>query len=620
MNGRCRSGSPAAFCGRRPLQLLQRAVDVGARVRRVVALPHRDRRAEVPVAGDRPVTGARDPLAELAVLDVLRHPVDLLVELAHPVPELRDADEPAGHRLIDQRVAAAPAVRVGVLVARLTEQPALVLQELRQRLVRVEHLQALDIADGREEARAVVDGDDHRDAGGLADALVVLAVGRSLVHDAGAVLGADVVVHEDAPRVLRAVGLGVRVVVPQTVVVHVLQVAAEHGARDGGLRVRGGLVAEVLRVVAEQVGGDEVLAAQHVVLGTAVRVGGTVRAGGHDRVGDLRADREGQVGRQGPRRRRPGERAHAGQPERLGLRPDQREGDRDRLVLTHLVDVVVHPELVVRQRRLVAPAVGQHAVALVGEALPVQLLERPDHRLHVGDVERLVVVVEVDPARLTGDVLLPLLRVAQHGLLGRLVEGGDAHLLDLALVGQAELPLRLELGREAVGVPAEAAVHLLAAHGLEAREDVLGVAGQQVTVVREAVGERRPVVEHPLGRALAVRDGGAERVVLLPEREDAGLDLGEGRAGRDIGAVLGVRALGLGSVRCGLGVRHLTPGRFAGLHEDAGRVNARRGTTPLAPSAGVAGCGLSFFGCDGPAPFGSTGRRRSDAVLPKTRR
>jgi len=42
------------------------------------------------------------------------------------------------------------------------------------------------------------------------------------------------------------------------------------------------------------------------------------------------------------------------------------------------------------------------------------------------------------------------------------------------------------------------------------------------------------------------------------------------------------------------------------LHEDAGRSHARRGTTPLARSATVAGEGLSFFGCDGPAPFGST--------------
>ena len=107
------------------LELFERAVDVDARVLGVVALPHRDRRAPVAVAADRPVARARDPLAELAVLDVVGHPVDLLVELAHAVAELGHADEPARHRLVDERVAAAPAVRVRVLVARLAEQAPL---------------------------------------------------------------------------------------------------------------------------------------------------------------------------------------------------------------------------------------------------------------------------------------------------------------------------------------------------------------------------------------------------------------------------------------------------------------------------------------------------------------
>ena len=108
------------------LDLVERAVHVGPRVIRVVALPHRDRRAPEPVAADRPVPGVLQPLAELPVLDVLRHPGDLLVQLDHPVAELRDLDEPAGHRLVDQRVTAPPAVRVGVRVRLLAHQAALV--------------------------------------------------------------------------------------------------------------------------------------------------------------------------------------------------------------------------------------------------------------------------------------------------------------------------------------------------------------------------------------------------------------------------------------------------------------------------------------------------------------
>jgi hypothetical protein len=87
-----------------------------SRVGRVVRLPHRDRAAPEPVPGDRPVAGVLQPLAELAVLDVLGHPGDLLVELDHAVLERRDLDEPRRHRHVDQRFAAAPAVRVGVVV------------------------------------------------------------------------------------------------------------------------------------------------------------------------------------------------------------------------------------------------------------------------------------------------------------------------------------------------------------------------------------------------------------------------------------------------------------------------------------------------------------------------
>ena len=104
------------------LELLERAVDVDARVRGVVGAPHRDRAAPEPVSGDRPVAGVLEPLAELAVLDVLGHPGDLLVELDHAVLELGDLDEPRRHRHVDERLAAAPAVRVGVVVGLAAQQ------------------------------------------------------------------------------------------------------------------------------------------------------------------------------------------------------------------------------------------------------------------------------------------------------------------------------------------------------------------------------------------------------------------------------------------------------------------------------------------------------------------
>ena len=337
-------------------------------------------------------------------------------------------------------------------------------------------------------------------------------------------------------------------------------------------------------------------------VGAVMHVGGAQRAARDDDIADAGADGQREVGRKRPRRRRPRQGAHGGQAERLGLDADEREGDGHRRVLAHLVDVVVHAQLVRGQRRLIAPAVRQHAVALVGETLVVQGLERPQDGLHVVGVERLVAALEVDPARLAGDVVLPLARVRQHRLARLRVEGRDAHALDLLLLGDPELLHRLELGRQAVRVPAEHAVDALAAHRLEAREQVLRVAGEQVAVVRQAVRERRAVVEDPLRRALTVLDRRAEGVVGLPEVEDLPLDRREARARRDVGA--------------GLGVGHVTPaGRDASCEDDPpGRETA---VPPRVAPALSSRC-LFHSGCDGPAPSGSTGGSRP--VLPEAPR
>ena len=247
----------------------------------------------------------------------------------------------------------------------------------------------------------------------------------------------------------------------------------------------------------------------------------------NDDVVDVGVDGEREVAGKRPRRRGPGQR------ELAGLEP---EPHRDRGVLALAVDVV-HAGLGVGQRRLAAPAVGQHAEALVDQTLVPQGLEGPHDRLHVVEVEGLVVVVEVDPAGLSLDVLLPLVGEAQHRGAAGVVELRDPHRLDLGLVSDAELLLGLDLGRQPVAVPAESALHPAPAHGLVARHDVLDVAGEQVAVVRQAVGERWAVVEDELvgtvDAGVALVDGCLERAVGAPEVEDFDLQRREGRAGRD---------------------------------------------------------------------------------------
>ncbi|SLE00119.1 Uncharacterised protein [Mycobacteroides abscessus subsp. massiliense] len=282
------------------------------------------------------------------------------------------------------------------------------------------------------------------------------------MHDAGTVVGGHVVSGQHGEGVRRGVVLEVW---------EWRQVAQTQQLLTGVGVQYGGLLAQFPRVRTDP------------GLRQQITVFGVFRF--HHRVGHLGIHRDGEVGRQRPRRCGPDQ-----QPRAVERRPPavlvtrDPVADGDSRILTTLVHIVVHAQLVVGQRRLVTPAVRQHAVTLVSQTLVPQLFERPDDRFHEGQVQRLVVVVEVDPARLPGYVLTPFLGVAQHRLAAGVVELGNAHRIDLGLIGDAQLPFDLQLGGQSVGVPPESPIHLIAAHGLVSRDDVLDIAGQQMPVVR----------------------------------------------------------------------------------------------------------------------------------------
>ena len=72
-----------------------------------------------------------------------------------------------------------------------------------------------------------------------------------------------------------------------------------------------------------------------------------------------------------------------------------------------------------------------------------------------------------------------------------------------------------------MAIPAEASFHSSASHGLIARDDIFHIAGEEMPVVGEAVGERGPVVEHILVLAagpLLYRAG--ESVFICPARQN----------------------------------------------------------------------------------------------------
>ena len=420
------------------------------------------------------------------------------------------------------------------------------------------------------------------------------------MHQAGTLNSVDIIGGEDLitfrPRHLAFHG----VLIAREVREHRVVAPAFH---LGALEFAHDLVvlAEFLLVGAQQRLTEVELLARELAFGRA-----------HLHIVDVGTDHDGEVGRNGPRR--------SGPEHRIGVfLIAQLHGHGHGGVLTVLVHVGVHAQLVRGQRRLVLRAVRQHAVALVCQALVVQLLERPHHGLHVRDVQGLVAVLEIDPAGLTVHVVLPLVRVLEHGRAAGVVELVDAQFLDLVDGVDAQFLLGLKLGRQTVRVPAEHAVDAVALHGLVTRDDVLRVTGQQVAVVRQAVGERRAVEEDEFVLAVVAGrtafDGLLEGVVLVPVVKHGLLKLGEAGVRRDIGALLAGSSLRIHMIG-GFAHRMLLVWRFHYLpYEDDGfRAIAHvrhRGTTSLAalPCCSHAGCPPAQVSYDR-LTFGCSGRPR----------
>ena len=171
---------------------------------------------------------------------------------------------------------------------------------------------------------------------------------------------------------------------------------------------------------------------------------------------------------------------------------EELEGDPER----RIIDVPVpEGELVRGEDRLVLWTPGDDLAAPVEKTPPCELLEYPPDRFDVlgvkCDVGARVVEPVADPLR----EALPFLLVGEDRLAAALVEPRDAALLDLALVLDAELLLRLDLDRQSVGVPSCHARNVAAAHRLVAADQVLDRTADDVVQTGTSVGGGRPLVE-----------------------------------------------------------------------------------------------------------------------------
>ena len=164
------------------------------------ALPDRQRRTPVALATQRPVHIVLQPVAETTILDVLRRPVDGLIERHQPVPELAGADVPRAARVIQQRGMAAPTEGIGVRVQLGLEQQAARLQILDDERIRILDEHAAPGRDLGQEGAIRRDGHQHRQIELHRRVHILRAKGRRHVHQAGAVFGGDEIAQHHVMR------------------------------------------------------------------------------------------------------------------------------------------------------------------------------------------------------------------------------------------------------------------------------------------------------------------------------------------------------------------------------------------------------------------------------------
>ena len=461
--------------------------------------PDRNARAPEAVAADVPVARLVQPVAEPLVADIIRHPMHGVVVAREPLVQILDADVPRLDGAVDQRRIGAVAERVAVHDRGLMNQLALLLEALDQILVAILAEAALIVRQlVRKLARGIERVSDDRESRLFADAEVVLAVRRRHVDQAGTVFGADETVVQHAERALIRAGRKVR---EKRFIGPPFQVAA--------LKPR-----------------------QHLVLLRFLVVGGEARLGHHEthaagciahrHVVDLRSGADRQIFRQRPRRGGPDQQTRFA-PGRIGA--GQHLGaHRDRGIL-HILVVVAGLEIAERGAEL--PTVRHDAVGLIDAALLPQLLEDPPDALHERGIHGLVVVVEIHPASHARDGFAPLVDIGEHHRAALLVKRSHAELADFMRAADPQRLLRQRLDRQPVAIPAEAALHMTAAHGLVTRHDIFDRARQQMTVVRQAGRKGRTVIKHVIALLAVPGEALLECFVRLPKRQHFALHRGK---------------------------------------------------------------------------------------------
>ena len=332
------------------------------------------------------------------------------------------------------------------------------------------------------------------------------------MHDAGTVLGGDIVSGDHAESALVRTEPGDELLVADLEKVRALVLSRQHIVRDelvpGLVGVKGHLGG-----LGIEPGADQRLC-QHVH-GLAAGIG-IVRTDAD--IIDVRAHAKGGVGRQCPGGGGPGEdvEREALLEEALGT------GVANDLEL-HGGSGVLHVAVAARLVELMGAEAGSgrrrirlDGLALVQVSLSVDVLEKVPEGLDIAVVVSDVRVVHIDPVADALRKVAPLGGVLHHFLAAGVVVLLHAYLVADILLGDAELLLDAKLYGQSVGVPPGAALHPEARLCLITADRVLDGAGHNVMDARHSVRGRGSFEEDELGSAFPQLEGFLERVILLP--------------------------------------------------------------------------------------------------------
>ena len=541
----------------------------------VLVAPDGQRGAPVAAAAQVPVVQVLQPFAKAAAARVLGLPVDGAVELNHAVAAGRVADKPAVQRVVEHGLVGAPAVRIVVGVLLHLEGGALLLHAdadvdvqvlglggcrlvilavhrvlrvigildpaagilLVQLLVDklldevlvevVEHIVFAGEIDHGSRLHLLVDHVQGGDAGGLGHAGIVGTKGGRDVHDSRTVLGGHIVTGDDAEAAIIAHDLAVHLIDrlyprEELLIAHLQQVLAFEAGDDliGHYLVASAVLQRLVLAVGLEVGIDARLGQQ--IDGRLARVGVETL---HGHIIDLASHTQGGVAGQCPRGGRPCQHIGIVKPG-VGLftylldygvlvTTQHSELGRHGLVL----DVAVaarQVQLVRAQAGAGSGRVGLDGVALVEQALVIELLEQPPQALDVAVLVGDIGVLHIDPVAHAVGQVFPLAGVFHHLLAAGGIVLIDGDLLADILLGDTQGLLHAQLHGQAVSVPAGLAQHLVALHRLEAAEDVLDGPGHHMVDARHAIGTGRTLKEHIRLGAIALADAAAEHVFLVP--------------------------------------------------------------------------------------------------------